>query len=291
MTGNGVTQTRTWTYDPATPRLASVTLPATGATSFTCNCFENLTQHSGTLRPCAPSSLEPTSGWSRLRPGPVTKATNIPSAASAFARAICIWLTTWTTGCWASTNALPSQATENYHRATSTNPQPSEGRDMKTPIAVLLPSLSLVCLGIPSQTPSQTSQLEAALFARLRFEILWRDENLNRASTNPARTTAAIWTNGKVLAFCSAELQRCAEYELSGHRLGQRLRLSSTSSKDNWISLQKFVPPTRKETHPEDPGPLFGNGYRGRTLPDSGMTWFAQRAIGTEPTFSRTMPT
>ncbi len=37
MTRNGVTQTRTWTYDPATLRLASVTLPETGATSFTYN--------------------------------------------------------------------------------------------------------------------------------------------------------------------------------------------------------------------------------------------------------------
>lgn len=35
MTRNGVTQTRTWDYDPATQRLLSVSLPETGITSYT----------------------------------------------------------------------------------------------------------------------------------------------------------------------------------------------------------------------------------------------------------------
>ncbi len=146
----------------------------------------------------------------------------------------------------------------------------------------LLPlGLTVVCLGMSSQTPSQTSRLEAALVARLRQEILWQDAEVDRESTNPNQTTAAIWTNSKVLAYCSLELRRCAEYELLGFRLGQRIRVNSQLGKDNLVSLRSFVPLRSKQTKPEDPGPVFGGGRRGEFDPDSGITWFASRSLGT----------
>src|SRR3954465_5393361 len=48
MTRASVTQTRTWTYDPVTLRLASVTQPETGTISYTWNADGTLQKKSDT---------------------------------------------------------------------------------------------------------------------------------------------------------------------------------------------------------------------------------------------------
>jgi hypothetical protein len=153
---------------------------------------------------------------------------------------------------------------------------------LHTSPALMAVILSLLCVELQAQTDAETAHLESELFARLRWELLWQEAALDSENPSPGPAAAAIWADSTTLAYCSADLGKCAHYERLGRTLGQRLRVVPAPGKDNWTSLQQFVPAIAPpSTTPNRDKPAFGDRFTGRFAQNSGIVWFAARVVGT----------
>jgi len=124
-------------------------------------------------------------------------------------------------------------------------------------LKILLKLVAVISLSYQVADTSNISlrQLEQALTARLRWEVLWNDmpQGFLMPKSKDVRL-AVYWTVGSIW-YCSRDLGVCAQYSLEGRHLGQRNKFIKYNNADDDIdSVSRFAGQKPKSLFPSEIG-------------------------------------
>lgn len=167
-----------------------------------------------------------------------------------------------------------------------------------SPIHLRAAVLALACLAASAQNQQSAggprlSRMERQLTARIRWELLWNDPPV--LGSIPSSSALAVYSNPRVLFYCSHDLGRCVQYRVEDRQLGQRLKAiacggNATACKqgqtdaESLASFVQQVDPTLSVPIMKSPasGYTLGGNLAGLPAPTGAQMWEMKAAFGTK---------